>query len=170
MWDAVHRNLLDLEDHFEGKVIRNGFASRPVFHGTFNKIRVTVNFSTSRLNRNRYNFIDISFAAGSDSSLTVIAEKWYSHFTSYENPEFFKVQLGAGMEYLIKPVNRKIQQLFSSDSITAFFQKYPGFVYCFIASTGTLIEIQSEELIADTHFDKISPVFEFVQELTRKIK
>ncbi len=170
MWDAVHRNLLELEDHFEGKVIRNGFASRPVFHGLFNKIPITVNFSTERINKNRYTFIDISLATGAEHSLTLIAERWYSRFASGESSDFFKIAYGKDQNCFAKPMTQRIQQITASEILKSFLNKYPGFVYCFIGATGAIIEYQTEEIISDTGFDKISAAIEFVYELTSMIK
>ena len=49
LWDTVHRNLLDVEDNYNGKVIRTGFASRPVFKGIIDGNDITINFSTEKL-------------------------------------------------------------------------------------------------------------------------
>ncbi len=58
-WDAIHNNLLDLEDEIGGAVIRKGFLARPVFHAKYKGSEVTINFSQDKRQGKRINYIDI---------------------------------------------------------------------------------------------------------------
>ena len=47
-FDAVHRNFLDLVDHYGGRVIRDGFAIRPKFSGFVNDRRISISISSEK--------------------------------------------------------------------------------------------------------------------------
>ena len=60
--DAIHFNLLSLIDDIGGAVIRKGFLARPVYHGSYQGIEVTINFSSERSQKKRRQYLNISLA------------------------------------------------------------------------------------------------------------
>ena len=80
-FDAVHRNFLDLEDHYGGRVIRNGFAIRPKYSGVFKENRMSISISSEKKTDDhpRQFYISIYMQAPSQINFTVLSNSWLLH-------------------------------------------------------------------------------------------
>jgi hypothetical protein len=155
MWDAVHRNLLDLEDAYSGKVIRRSFASRPVFQGTFKGAGLTVNFSTERGQTDRRNYIDISYEKSPPISLTISNKDWLdSQQSSQELNDYETVQNQSGDTFLLIPKTQPVvsKLMRSADFITCL-NELNDLAYIFFGKTGLICEFRSEQVVPDTRFE-----------------
>ncbi len=172
MWDAVHRNLLDLEDAYEGKVIRRSFASRPVFQGTFMDAALTINFSSERNRNDRRNYIDISYEKTCPVSLTISNRQWLESQETDEKPkEFETVYNHGGTAFLLMPASQTVvKQLQETDAFINCLDEMDDLSYIFFGKTGVICEFRSEQVIPDTKFDIMEKRLHLLNRLINLIK
>lgn len=156
MWDAVHRNLLDLEDQIEGKVTRAGFGSRPIFHGQFERREVTINFSSEKKADKRRTYIDISYAASPSVSFTISEKSWLEDQQAGPIKDFYEWTNKAGQSLLLRPSSDKtVSRLFEGGQLQLALQPYSDLAYLFVGPSGLIYEFISEEVIKSTESDAL---------------
>jgi len=154
LWDGVHRNLLDLEDNYDGKIIRNGFASRPVFKGRIQGTDVTINFSTARLKSGRKTYIDFTLTISAKVSLTIAEKKWLLEQNGETHSANTEIIINDDLTYVIMPPdNRKIERLIAKDEFKRSLGKFENLAYFFVGKSGTICEFWSDKIDRDTTFD-----------------
>ncbi|RMH63512.1 MAG: hypothetical protein D6677_06990 [Calditrichaeota bacterium] len=155
LWDSVHRNLLDLEDKYGGKVIRNGFASRPVYKGVVHQADVTINFSTERGRRGRETYLDIAIDRSSPVSITIAESDWLRSQET-DNPPSDTVVLAGKTRYHIMPAhNRKLERIITRDDFNAALARFNDLAYFFVGKTGTICEFRVTNLQKETEIDTL---------------
>lgn len=170
MWDAVHRNLLDLEDIFEGKVIRTSILARPVFHGKINGILITLNFSTEKTQKGRITYINISYDLTSKFSLTLSAEEWLAEQGAGEQEDHTKVKNKNGKTFLIRPIsNPEVKELISDKVFTDFIDQFSNLAYFFSSKNGILCEFMTEHFAKETEIASLEKRFLLIDKLARAI-
>ena len=153
MWDAVHRNLLDMEDKYGGKVIRNGFASRPVYKGKVHQSDITINFSTEKGKNGRNTYLDISIDARSPVSITIAESAWLKN-QQQENPPSETVMETNGIRYHIMPgKNRKLERIIARPEFVSALGRFHDLAYFFVGKTGVICEFRVSNLQKETHID-----------------
>lgn len=153
LWDVVHRNLLDLQDRYKGKIIRNGFAARPVFHGKVNDHDLTINFSTARTKTGRKTYIDFTLTMSSPLSITIAERNWLKEQDS-ENPNMDSVfYINDDLAYVLLPANnRKIERIMAKEDFRRILKKFNNLAYLFVGRSGTICEFWTDKLDKDTEF------------------
>ncbi len=156
MWDAVHRNLLDLEDRYGGQVIRNGFASRPVYKGKIRNRDITINFSSERSRAGRMNYMDISINAESTLTLTIAESNWLT----IQNPEAplskTVVETDGTRYHLMPDDNRKLQRLAAREDFVKAVGRFDALAYFFIGKSGVICEFKMDNMAHDTEFELLN--------------
>jgi len=154
LWDTVHRNLLDMEDVYDGKVIRDGFIARPVFHGKIGGKSITVNFSSARAGNKRQNYIDLSLAAKTSQTLTITDANWLkSQNGDAQNPDSQVVETARNVIYHIMPASKPaINKLVTDSTFLALLDSFDHLAYFFVGKTGAICEFFTEALDKDTEF------------------
>ena len=171
MWDVVHRNLLDLVDNYSGKIIRNSFAARPVFHGNFNGNDLTINFSTAKTNSGRKTYIDISLTVSSDFSLTVTEKKWQQEQGNEDPENAIELSPKNGTTFFIMPADSKnIKALAGNNNLKEIIGRFNNLAYFFIGKSGTICEFWSDKIDRDTQFEIMQPRLEQIQKLLEVLK
>ncbi|MBD3223306.1 MAG: hypothetical protein GF313_01145 [Caldithrix sp.] len=171
MWDAVHRNLLDLEDQFNGKVFRRGFASRPYFHGKIDGIDTTINFSSEKTDGKRITYVDISYARPSSVSFTLTNLNWLrkQHSDGLEDSE--QLQNGSGERFLIRPSsNPQVKKLINSPLIIDIMDNFTNLAYIFVGPSGIISEFITEEVIKSTEFDELQKRIQMLEQLGEAVQ
>lgn len=154
MWDAVHRNLLDLEDTYKGRVIRRGFASRPMFHGTYRNAGVTINFSTERNPTGRRTYIDISYEKSASSPLTISNKNWLENQDSQELNDYKIIKNSHEEKFIVMPASDAlVQKLIRSGTFIKSLDELDKLAYLFVSKTGLISEFISEQVIPDTQIE-----------------
>lgn len=154
LWDGVHRNLLDFEDNYNGKVIRNGFASRPVFKGHINGTDVTINFSTARSNKGRRTYIDFTLTISSKTTLTIAEKNWLKEQNGDQHSADTELYFDNDLTYIIMPPhNRKIERMIVKDEFKRSLGKFKNLAYFFAGKSGTICEFWTDKVDRDTTFD-----------------
>jgi hypothetical protein len=154
LWDGVHRNLLDLEDHYDGKVIRNGFAARPVFKGQINGVDVTINFSTAKSSSGRRTYIDYTLTISSRLTITIAEKNWLKEQNGEEHKENTELIINDDLTYVIMPPNnRNIARLIAKEEFRRSLKRFDNLAYFFVGKSGTICEFWSDKIDRDTTFD-----------------
>ena len=171
LWDVVHQNLLDLEDNYDGKIIRNGFAARPVFHGKVDGNNLTINFSTAKTNSGRKTYIDISLTVESDFSLTITEKKWQQEQDGETRKNALELATNNGTTYYIMPGDsEKVKVLTGDEGLKEVLEKFENLVYFFIGQSGAICEFWSDKIDIDTKFETMQPRLKQIRKLLEVLK
>ncbi len=166
LWDVVHRNLLDLEDRYNGKIIRNSFAARPIFHGQISGDELTINFSTAKSKSGRKTYIDISLNVSADFSLTITEKNWQQEQDGNTPENSYELSLNNGNSYFLMPANsKKIVTLSSKKELKEILEKFNNLAYFFIGKSGIICEFWSDKIDRDTEFEIMQPRLEQIRGL-----
>jgi len=153
MWDVVHRNLLDLEDAYEGTVIRNNFASRPVFHGNIRGTDFTINFSTEKSEGKRVYYVDISYSVLARFNCTIAGKKWLDEQQAGSIDDFVLLTNNAAKEFIVRPISdKRVEDLGKHPALNNVINNIDGLAYIFIGKSGILCEFETQELPKYTEF------------------
>lgn len=170
LWDQVHRNLLDFEDHFEGKVIRKSFLQRPVFHGRINGVLLTLNFSSEKTSAGRLTYIDISYDLTTKISLTISSEKWLINQNAGEQEDFTTIENVHGTRFLIRPISKQpIKQLIRHEIFNQFINEFNDLAYFFSGKTGILCEYVTDQVAQATEFVHLKKRLELIDQFAKAI-
>jgi len=171
MWDVVHRNLLDLEDNYSGKIIRNGFAARPVFHGQIEGNELTINFSTAKSSSGRKTYIDISLTVSLNFSLTITEKNWQQEQDNNAPENAIELSAKNGKSFFVMPAdNKKIKALNSKEDLKQILGSFENLAYFFIGQSGTICEFWSDKIDRDTQFEIMQSQLEQIQKLLTILK
>jgi len=150
-WDTVHHNLLDLVDDIGGEVIRRSMLSRPIYHGTYKKQDITINFSTEKVKKVRNNFIDISIGQKFSAAFTISAFAWLEQRDDSALDEFIELNIEGIQRYGLRSergenvINKKKESQFS-DSL----HKLDPFHFLYVGYNGLLFEKEGDNLAIST--------------------
>lgn len=168
MWDAVHRNLLDLEDAFEGSILRRSFAARPVFNGRINNRALTINFSTEKTDSRRRTYIDISIDSGSKVSCTISNKEWLDSQNPDKIEDFISIENSKRQEFIVRPAsNKAVKELIKQDVFQELINVIPGLAYVFTGKTGIICELFTEEIVKATEFENMEKNLQILQRFSR---
>lgn len=166
LWDTVHRNLLDLEDHYEGRVIRRSFLARPYFFGRMNGFPLMVNFSSQKNAGQRLNYVTISYGIPAKEVLTLSNIDWLENQDAGELGSFKSLPSDPGGKLVIKvPENEAVPSLFSGKEFGQFSALFSDLAYIFINKNGILYEFLTEQAARETEFKQLNQRLLFLQYL-----
>ncbi|MEJ2546059.1 MAG: hypothetical protein P8Y99_18505 [Calditrichaceae bacterium] len=121
LWDVVHRNMLALEDNFEGKIIRKSFLARPVFSGKINDAQITLSFSSAKSANKRVTYLNIGYDLPTKTSLTLSTKKWLEEQNAGELEDFETVENDYGEKFIIRPISNNIVKQLIKNSVLLEF-------------------------------------------------
>jgi len=173
LWDVVHRNLLDLEDTHEGRVLRRSALSRPVFHGKINGREITINFSTEKLAGKRISYIDITFNVQAAFSCTVAGKSWLKNQQDGKDcdEDCIFVQNDTGKEFLVRPASDKnVQKFIQTKEFRSIINNFDGLAYLFVNRHGLICEFQTEEVAKETEFERFNPKLQQLEKLEKVLQ
>ncbi len=171
MWDAVHRNLLDLEDTYGGKVIRRSFAARPYYHGKIKGIETTLNFSTQKISDRRVTYIDISYFNPSSFSFTLSSLEWLNEQDAGELNDYMTIKNDQGKEFIIRPVSDdNVHAMVNNDQIRQIINTFNNLAYIFVGRSGIICEYMTEEVVKSTEIDTLKPRLQLLQQLGESVR
>ena len=171
LWDVVHRNLLALEDHFEGKIIRKSFLAQPVFHGKINDSQVTLSFSTAKSTKGRITYLNISYDLLTKTSLTLSAKNWLEEQNAGELDDYVALENDYGEKFILRPISNKLVKALAEDKILLeFMNEFRDLAYYFSGKTGILCEYIIEQVAEATEFDQLYKRLILIKKLTRAIQ
>ena len=158
-FDAVHRNLLELGEKINGKVIRHGFAERPRFSGNFKGQDVSISFSTESGKEGRRYYLTLTMQANSKINFTVLSSKWLNKqdFTPDEERRMISLKNG---EYLLETSKKGHLQKLNTKKIEAVIREIHPFAYILMAKTGMILERTSTNIASDTQPESLYNLLE----------
>ncbi len=171
-WDTIHRNLLDLEDQFEGKVVRRGFAARPFFHGKVEGHPLTLNISTERLGDKRMHYVDISWDIPTSEALTISEYGWLKQQRGKEKNEdvsLLKRADGKAFALIHKNKNR-LTGIMKNPVVLEFVEQFENLCYVFLSKNGILCEFSTENLAQATEVESLKKRFKLLKKLGEAFK
>ena len=155
-WDAIQMNLLELADTIGGSVIRKGILARPIYHGRYQNMDLTINFSTDRTGGKRNNYIDISIGMNLDNVYTISSLEWIRESSAGSVEDFVPLELTTDIEYGIR--QNKGKKLFAksgSAKIKKYLEELDPFRFLHVSQNGILFEKEGENLGISTKHPKL---------------
>jgi len=167
-FDAVHRNFLDLEDHYGGRVIRNGFAIRPKYSGVFKENRMSISISSEKKTDDhpRQFYISIYMQAPSTINFTVMSNSWLSKKSEPAGKKRF-IRKVARENYSVEVTDNAIFARINLPRLENIIESMDPFAYVLVSKRGLILERLSDDLIADTEFNKLNHLLTSMEQLTQ---
>jgi hypothetical protein len=171
LWDVVHRNMLALEDNFEGKIIRKSFLARPVFSGKINDAQITLSFSSAKSANKRVTYLNIGYDLPTKTSLTLSTKKWLEEQNAGELEDFETVENDYGEKFIIRPIsNNAVKQLVENTILLEFINEFRDLAYYFSGKTGILCEFIVDQAAEATKFDQLHKRLVLIEKLTKAVQ
>ena len=168
-FDTIHRNLLDLEDKFGGKVIRGGFAVRPKYSGDYKGKKISVTIAYSKENGIRRHYIELTMQAKSKLQFSILGPNLME---GQEIPPERKEKIVElpDENYLLEVTDPSHINLLNIKKIGNIVKTMYPFVFILITKTGLMIEKVSNDLIKDTDIRHLGSLFKNMYELREAIE
>lgn len=168
-WDAVQLNLLQLQNAIGGKVIRKGFLIRPLFHGNYKNMALTINFSTEKFKKNRRNYIDITIDKKFKNSLTISSLDWLKErdesVSEYEPIKIADTNYGLRREKNIRVIKKNR----NTEFINYVKQLHPiNFIY--FSKNGLLFERECQNITIETEYVKLKETIDQLYNLIEVVE
>ena len=165
-WDVIHNNLLDLVDDIGGKVIRQGMLGRPIYHGQYKNLDVTINFSTEKSKKRRRNLIDISIGTPMKNSFTISAFDWLSEREESALEEFKALDMEGISKYGIRnPADKRIVKKNDRNKFRDILLQLDPFLFLFVGNNGILIEKEGGNLAVSTRHSALKDQIRAISDL-----
>jgi len=166
-YDAVHRNFLDLEDHFGGRVVRGGFAVRPRFSGNYRDARVSISISSEKKSKDhpRQFYISVFMQTSAKANFTVMSNEWLHQQFVQEKRHRISQQID-DKAYRVEVSEKNVLKQLDFPGIEKVVKKIHPFAYILVSRKGLVLERLSTNLIKDTEFQVLEPLLEGLYELS----
>jgi len=169
--DAIHFNFFELADSIGGKVIRKGILSRPVYHGAFKSIELTINFSSERAQKKRRNYLDISMAKISMYNITISTQDWISNRNEESSSDFVPMEIPGDVNYVIlNSKNVTYVKKINEKKFIECIKKLTPFTYVYIGKNGILFERECNNIAQCTKSPDLKDTIELIFELSKTLQ
>ncbi len=169
--DALHFNLLELVDAIGGQVMRRGFLSRPVYHGKYKGVDLTINFSSERSQKKRREYLDISLSRNLKNNLTISTREWIENRSEGSLEDFESLEINGQDGYVIK--NATKANYLKNDQDVKFkkiVQALTPFAYIFCGQNGVIFERECDNLATCTKHPQLKDTITSLNQLTQILK
>jgi len=169
--DAIHFNFLELADVIGGQVIRKGILSRPVYHGAYKSIELTVNFSSERSQKKRRQYLDISMAKNSSYNITISTQDWIEGRNEDSSADFVPLEIPGDVNYVIlKPDNVTYVKQINENKFIECIKDLTPFTFIYIGQNGILYERECNNIAECTKPPKLKDNVELLFELSKTLQ
>jgi hypothetical protein len=169
--DAIHFNFLELADAIGGQVIRKGILSRPVYHGAFKSIELTVNFSSERTQKKRRQYLDISMAKNSSYNITISTRDWIEGRNEESSSDFVPLDIPGDVNYVIlKPDDVTYVKEINEKRFIECVKNLTPFTFIYIGQNGILFERECDNIAMCTKSPKLKDTVELLFELSTTLQ
>lgn len=167
-FDAVHRNFLDLVDHYGGKVVRSGFAVRPRFSGEMHGLPVSVSLYSEKQEKDkpRQFYISVYLKAEAKANFTILAQDWIKERSGEKRKQGARKPI-LNKSFMIETANKKMLKSLNIADLERVVKNISPLAYVLVSKKGLIAERISTNLIKDTEFEKIQPLLEGLYELSQ---
>ena len=169
--DAIHFNLLDLVETVGGQVLRKGFLSRPVYHGAYKGIDLTINFSTERSQKKRRQYLNISMAKISLNNITISTDAWIKGREESSSAIFEPLDIDGDVNYVIRnSQNTEYLKKNHKQNFIDCVKRLTPFTYMYFGQNGLLFERECDNIALCTQHPKLENIVELLYQLTKSLK
>jgi len=160
-YDGIHRNFLNLVDHYEGQIVRAGFASRPKFSGQFKDFPITVSFSSEKKGGRPFRrfYVAVFLQAPGKLNFTIMSKNWMSETEPQTLSGRHILWLSDG-EYLVEVTDKNLLRKLDVKQIEEILSQLHPFAYVLVSKRGLILEKLSRNLMKDTEEEYLLPLFE----------
>jgi len=160
-YDGIHRNFLNLVDHYPGRIVRAGFAGRPKYTGQFKDFPITVSFSTEKKaeRRSRQFYVSVFLQAPGKLNYTIMAKNWLSE-PEQQALSGRNIHWLSDGEYLVEVTDKKLLRKLGVKRIEKILTHLHPFAYVLVSKRGLILEKLSRNLMQDTEEEHLRPLFE----------
>ncbi|MFQ5583163.1 MAG: hypothetical protein ACE5GL_01855 [Calditrichia bacterium] len=148
-YDAIHRNLLDLEDAYGGRVIRGGFAIRPRYSGTYKGKKIWVSITSSREKDGRAYHIEVSMQAKSKYQFSVMSSRMLEGQQIEQERETKMISLNSG-KYILEVIEKGHLKQLNNKKLEPIIEKMDPFEFILVSKNQIMLERISHDLMKDT--------------------
>jgi len=168
--DALHFNLLELVDAIDGKVMRRGFLSRPVYHGKYKGIDLTINFSSERSQNKRREYVDISLSKNLKNNLTISTRDWIESRNEGSLDDFDSLEINNEGDYVLKNATKaNYIKKNQNEKFKITIQKLTPFAYIFCGQNGLIFERECDNLATCTKHPHLEETIISLYQLTQTL-
>jgi len=169
--DAIHFNFLELADSIGGQVIRRGILSRPVYHGAYKSIELTINFSSERSQKKRRQYLDISMAKNATYNITISTQDWITDRNEESSSDFEPLEIPGDVNYVIlKPENVTYVKKINQNKFIECIKDLTPFTYIYIGKNGILYERECDNIAQCTKLPKLRNTIDLIFELSKTLQ
>ena len=169
--DAIHFNFLELADVISGQVLRKGILSRPVYHGAFKSIELTINFSSERSQKKRRQYLDISMAIHSENNITISTRDWIEGRNENSSNDFEPLYIEGDVDYVILKRNEaNYLKKNNKEKFIDCVKSLTPFTFIFIGQNGILFERECHNIAQCTKPPKLKDTIELLFELSKTLQ
>lgn len=168
-FDAIHRNFLDFEDKYGGRVIRKGFAERPSYAGKFEGQEIQVTISTEKSAGERRYYITVTLEAQPTTNLFIKSTQWMGRSEIPDEQKERTRSVMNGQYWLEVKEARDFKRLNLPDFEKIISAIHP-FAYVLIGNSRILLERISQRIVDDTKLEAILPLFEGLHALKKVLE
>ncbi len=169
--DAIHFNFLELADSIGGQVMRRGILSRPVYHGAFKSIELTINFSSERAQKKRRQYLDISMGKNSKYNITISTQDWIADRNEESSSAFEPLKIPGDVNYVIlRPANVTYVKKNNENKFIECVKDLTPFTYIYIGQNGILFERECNNIAQCTKPPKLKDAIELLFELSKTLQ
>ena len=169
--DAIHDNFLELADSIGGQVMRRGILSRPVYHGAFKSIELTINFSSERAQKKRRQYLDISIAKNTMYNITISTQDWIADRNEDSSSAFEPLKIPGDVNYVIlRPANVTYVKKNNENKFIECVKDLTPFTYIYIGQNGILFERECDNIAQCTKPPKLKDKIELLFELSKTLQ
>jgi len=169
--DAIHTNFLALADSLGGQIIRRGILSRPVYHGAYRSIELTINFSSERANNRRRHYLDISMAKKSMYNITISTQDWIADRNEESSSDFTSLEIPGEVNYVIlNPENATYVKKINESRFIECIKNLTPFNYVYIGKNGILFERECNNIAECTKSPELKNTIEQLFELSKTLQ
>jgi hypothetical protein len=156
-FDAVHRNFLEFEDHFGGRIVRGGFANRPKFKGQFHGKNFEITFTSEKTKNDRRYYINISMEGSNTNTFSVMAMDWLDKEHLSEERKQNARLICNGLYFLESSNPEQVAKL-NIAMLETQINNIAPFAWLLFNKGKIMLERISHNIIEDTKLETIEPL------------
>ncbi len=158
-FDAIHQNFLEFEDAFGGRVIRNGFAVRPRYAGSYKGEEFSISITSEKTEDERRYYIAINMHSDSQTSFTIMSKDWLGKREL--SPERQREAISVNDEsYLLEATSLANLRSMDIPKLENIISMMHPFAYVLIGKSRILLERASVNIVQDTKLEALKPLLE----------
>ncbi len=164
-WLSVQKNLHDLTGSIGGNVLRKGFLGRPIYHGKYKNMDITINFSSEKSGKHRINYLDISIGTPLKKKFTISSLRWLRERGETSVDDFEPISMKNSEYGILK--NHKLNM--QKGSVQNIITDLDPFVYVYGGQNGILFEKECQNLAICTRHPKLKEILDTLANLIKLI-